>query len=187
VYTGPAGGLVFYDKGSYGDDGWRYLEAAPYRWFNGSTDPKMQWGAITYTVDPSAKATAVGTGEADTANIVSYHDRLWTLYPGKGDYYTNPTGYYSFCDGTVAAKECSEYSVENGGTTYDDWFLPSKDELDLIYEYLKVPGLGGFSTSFYWSSSEEHNNNAWAQYFYSGGQGGHNKDNDSRVRPVRAF
>lgn len=36
--TGPAGGLIFYDKGSY-SDGWRYLEAAPY---DQSSD--LTWG-----------------------------------------------------------------------------------------------------------------------------------------------
>lgn len=36
---GPAGGFIFYDKGSY-DDGWRYLEAAPM-----DIPGKYPWGA----------------------------------------------------------------------------------------------------------------------------------------------
>ncbi len=80
--TGPSGGLIFYDKGSY-SDGWQYLEAAPYGWYNGGADPRVQWGAqgLNYTVIPSATNTAVGTGEVNTVNIVSYHDSLGTLYP----------------------------------------------------------------------------------------------------------
>jgi uncharacterized repeat protein (TIGR02543 family) len=181
VYTGPAGGLVFYDKGSY-SDGWRYLEAAPSGWYNGGSDPLMQWGVYGYTVKPSAKATAVGTGEANTASIVSYHDELWTLYPDKGDYYTNPTDYYADNDGTVAAKVCSEYSVINGETTYDDWFLPSKDELALMYD-----NLGGFSSSFYWSSTEVIDSYASTQNFFFGFKLFDAKYSENRVRPVRAF
>jgi uncharacterized repeat protein (TIGR02543 family) len=186
AYTGPTGGLVFYDKGSY-SDGWRYLEAAPYGWYDGGIDPSLEWGASGYTVDPSVKATAVGTGEANTENIVSYHDTLFNLYPLKGDYYINPTDYSEYNDGTVAAKVCSEYSVVNGETTYDDWFLPSKDELDLMYNNLEVYGLGGFSGFPYWSSSEHYNNHAWSQYFYNGDQSSNLKNVEIRVRPVRAF
>lgn len=185
---GLAGGLVFYDKGS-SIDGWRYLEAAPYGWYNEGDDPYIQWGAFGYTVNPSSTATTVGTGDANTANIVSYHDMLFDLYPLKGDYYTNAIDYYPSNDGTVAAKVCSEYSVVNGGTTYDDWFLPSKDELDLMYGNLGVYGLGGFNVSGYgyWSSSEINSTNVWNQSFYDGGQYNVHKLGGNKVRPVRVF
>jgi hypothetical protein len=40
---------------------------------------------------------------------------------------------------------------------YDDWFLPSRDELKAMYDELKVYGVGNFDTSGveYWSSSED--------------------------------
>ncbi|MDR0638267.1 MAG: DUF1566 domain-containing protein [Spirochaetaceae bacterium] len=39
--VGPAGGFVFYDKGSY-SDGWRYLECAPENAGEGTWDEAMQ-------------------------------------------------------------------------------------------------------------------------------------------------
>ena len=187
AYIGPASGLVFYENPKWETDGWHYLEAAPYGWYDGGDDPSMQWGAYGYSVDPSVQSQAVGTGETNTANIVSYHDMLWTLYPEKGDYYTNPTEYYSHNDGTVAAKECADYSVIYGENTYDDWFLPSKDELALMYDNLKDSGLGGFSDRYYWSSSRYSGGFAWTQYFSNGDQYHNLKDGIGKVRPVRAF
>lgn len=199
VYTGPAGGLVFYENPNWETDGWRYLEAAPYGWYNGETDssgaysgdedPYFQWGVYIYPIDPPAKATAVGTGMSNTLNIVEYHDTLWTRYPEKGDYYTNPTEYYSPNDGTVAAKICAGYSLENGGTTYDDWYLPSKDELSQMYLNLKQNNLGGVSTSYYWSSSEGNVFYAWSQAFGSSGDQRSNshRSYQCKVRPIRAF
>jgi hypothetical protein len=83
---------------------------------------------------------------------------------------------------------CDEYSLELGEVTYGDWFLPSKDELNLIYRNLFLKGLGGFDDYAYWSSSESSDiNSAYSQYFLSGFQGFSNRYNDFMVRPVRAF
>ena len=62
--TGPAGGLIFYDKGS-SSDGWRYLEAAPSDQSTG-----IQWYNGNYVVI-GATGTAIGTGQSNTTAIVT--------------------------------------------------------------------------------------------------------------------
>jgi hypothetical protein len=181
--TGPAGGLVFYENPDYATEGWLYLEAAPSGWYGTTTDPYMQWGlpGNDYTVVPSAQGRAIGTGETNTTNIVSYYD-------GLGSYYSDATAYYTYCNGIVAAKECSEYSVLNGNTTYDDWFLPSLYELEVMYTNLKKNKLGGFRASDYWSSSEYDGYWAFYQGFDTEGIcSAEAKHNEHRVRPVRAY
>lgn len=81
-----------------------------------------------------------------------------------------------------AAEYASEYSV-NG---FSDWFLPSKDELFELYK--NRDKIDGFSTSFYWSSTESSGNNAWLQSFEDGTQAGDaSKGSRLYARPVRAF
>ena len=71
---------------------------------------------------------------------------------------------------------------------YDDWFLPSKDELNLVYEKLHQEGLGGFaSADDYWSSSEVNADHARLQSFGSGTPYGYVKGSERRVRAARAF
>lgn len=190
VYIGEAGGLVFYENPNYLTDGWRYLEAAPFGWYDGGNDPTFQWGSVGYPSTNPAISTAVGTGKANTESIVFHHDTLWIIYPEKGDYYTNPTAYSSFSDGTVAAKVCTEYSVIHENKTYNDWFLPSKDELALMKINLHEESLGGFTDSYYWSSSllSYSSDGAWAQYFKSWQhQDGNSNSFKYLVRPVRAY
>jgi uncharacterized repeat protein (TIGR02543 family) len=153
--TGPAEGLVSYDKGSY-SSGWRYLEVAP---SDQSTD--IQWNNGS-SVPTGATATGIGSGSANTSTIVTVQ--------GTGSY---------------AASLCADLVL--GG--YDDWFLPSKDELNLMYTNLKVAGLGGFASAWYWSSSEyDGNYDAWVQNFSSGGgQDSYAKGYGRYVRAVRAF
>ena len=87
--------------------------------------------------------------------------------------------------GNFAAKVCVDYSVTVGDVTYGDWYLPSKYELNLLYQ--QKTSVGGFTSTYYWSSSEVSNYHAWRQYFGTGGQGPYGKNGTSYVRAVRAF
>ena len=77
---------------------------------------------------------------------------------------------------------------------YSDWFLPSKDELNLMYQNigqgnaLGLGNLASFSDSFYWSSSEYfYDTKAWGVYFNSGNLGEFSKNLPNTVRAVRAY
>jgi len=85
-----------------------------------------------------------------------------------------------------AASVCD--NLASGG--YTDWYLPSKDELDMMYVNLHLQGLGGFASGYYWSSTEDGSYDAWNQSFYFGGGEQYRYDksgNFSFVRAVRAF
>ena len=162
---GPSGGYVFYENPNHATDGWRYLEAAPAGWSGGSEDPSKVWGGYGTTVGGSG--TAIGTGAGNTEKIVAEF--------GNAEPYGNATDY--------AAKVCADY--RGGG--YDDWFLPSKDELNEMYQKLQRNNLGGFYEGSYWSSSEYSAIYAWYQGFSGGTQGSIFRSYVYRVRPVRAF
>ncbi len=121
--------------------------------------PGVQWGDNGTSVNNTG--TGIGSGEANTAMIVT----------ALGD--NGGTAY--------AAKICNDLVLDG----YDDWFLPSQDELNELYR--QKGSVGGFMHSFYWSSSEYSAGYAWDQYFGSGYQNSNSKTSGSRVRAVRAF
>lgn len=186
---GPAGGYIFYDKGSY-SDGWRYMEAAPTT-ISGRSHPVF--GTFGYYRSPFTgpnqvvgTGTAIGTGKANTAALVAAMGE--SAYIATWDDLATPN---------YAAKICADYSLTVGATDYDDWFLPSKDELNLVYQNLKVIGLGGdwgdSEGSFFWSSSEQNwgghddSENAWNQYFFDGWQSTEFRSSVGHMKPIRAF
>ena len=115
------------------------------------------WGC--YGVDiAGAYGTEVGTGNANTVAIV------------------NGCSAPNF-----AAKAAADY-IYNG---YSDWFLPSKDELDLLYQQRNV--VGGFTSNSYWSSTENDVYGAWNKNFNNGAPYGYLKNPMLPVRAVRAF
>ncbi len=83
--------------------------------------------------------------------------------------------------GSYAASLCKQLSL-NG---YNDWFLPSKNELNLLYQNRNQ--VGGFATGYYWSCCEYDTQNAWNQYFPYGPQYYANKSSLAYVRAIRAF
>jgi hypothetical protein len=129
-----------------------------------------------------ATGTAIGTGLSNTTKITSIQ--------GAGSY---------------AAKICEDYTVTVGQITYDDWYLPSKDELNLMYANIGVGiparapsdpryNIGGFAITHptaYFSSSESGDGNAWYTFFENGTHypGGYNseKATSNRVRAIRKF
>lgn len=88
----------------------------------------------------------------------------------------------------IAARLAAEYESQSG---YFDWYLPSKDELDLMYHRIGPgsidnPNVGGFAVDFYWSSSEDGPHNAWYQYFVDGSQYPSNKNSTFMNKPFGA-
>jgi hypothetical protein len=82
-----------------------------------------------------------------------------------------------------AAIQADRYST----ATISDWFLPSLGEVKLMYDNLLEAGVSSFGNTNYWSSSESSANNAWSQFFNTGGQSNVGKHTTLPVRAVRAF
>ena len=83
-----------------------------------------------------ATGTAIGTGAANTTAILS-----------------------ACATGGIAAQLCHSYS----GGGYTDWYLPSQNELNLLY--INRDAIGGFASAWYWNSSEISGDMAWIQDF----------------------
>ena len=82
---------------------------------------------------------------------------------------------------TTANKICDDLEL-NG---YTDWYLPSKEELNKLY--LNKYIIGGFSDSWYWSSTEGRPGTAWLEIFNNGNKHIYFKDDTYNVRAVRTF
>jgi hypothetical protein len=164
--TGPANGIVFYDKGEY-SDGWRYKEVTP------NDMPSVQWGcqgSIAYN------GTASNNGMINSARVAGYHD--------ASGFYQNPTACNSQNDGTVAAKSALSWQYVG----VDDWYLPSEQELQLIYTNLTAASLGNLSGGLYWSSTEESASKARTVNFNNGNASGQLKtDTSVKTRAIRYF
>jgi len=84
----------------------------------------------------------------------------------------------------IAASVCSGLVANE----YTDWYLPSRDELQLIYNRLHLQGRGGFGSGWYWTSSQSSGSTAWALNFGTGAlSGSASKSLSGMVRPVRTF
>jgi len=126
------------------------------------TEFTAQWGA--YQHDVPRTGIAVGAGRRNTQLIA---ERLQQLR-----------------ENGRAAQLCASLNY-NG---FNDWFLPSLHELDLIYRNLKQKDIGGFGNSWYWSSTQNNHLYAYDKNFADGRNSFINtKDHPRSIRAVRAF
>jgi hypothetical protein len=149
--TGPAGGIVFYDKGER-SDGWRYLEA----WVE-DIEASVSWANYDFV---GTTATAIGAGKENTRTIVEF-------YTGTGI--------------AEAADAATNFEVAG----YNDWFLPSLDELQEMYTQQAV--LPALQDVFYWSSTEIDTDNVQTINLTSGQNPPTDKLDLNSVRPIRMF
>jgi hypothetical protein len=111
--------------------------------------------------------------------------------PGGGFIFYNEGGMYMECSvnlGSFNWNTAISTAKNYKGGGLNDWRLPTRNELNLIYQNLKARGLGGmFEQNWYWSSSESRDNLVWHQDFSDGDQYYTAKDVKNWVRAVRAF
>ena len=111
-----------------------------------------------------ATATAIGTGKSNT-------DKIINVQQGSLNWY--------------AAGVARDY--KGGG--YTDWYLPSRDELNLLYTQKVM--VGGFSNAYYWTSTETSIGDAHFTIFFNGTNypccEGSQKYYYNSVRAIRKF
>ena len=134
--TGPGGGIVFYvASGGFncglilnGATKCNYLEAAPTSGEAAWTDASYAWSGTTnvaiFAWDEKTKG--LGDGFKNTEAMVAQ-----SATPNRA--------------GTITR-------AYRGPNNLTDWHLPSHDELGKLYA--QRSRVGGFSTAYYWSSSE---------------------------------
>jgi hypothetical protein len=91
-------------------------------------------------------------------------------------------GYYIWADAKAACE-----GLVTPEDSHDDWFLPSKEELNAMYEQLQKKGVGNFADEEYWSSSEKNGHVAYSLFFDKGEPNEEFKGDGRSVRCIRAL
>ena len=157
--TGPGGGLIFYAPAVGFSEG----SIGTVHYLEAAPADQstgIMWYAVTPLTIVGARNLGIGGGKPNTDAIISAQ--------GVASY---------------AAAVCTGYSNNDKS----DWFLPSKDELNLMYSNLYANSMGGFAYDRYWSSSQATNGYDWFQYFNGGGQTNNYGSTSCYVRAIRAF
>jgi len=158
------GGVIFY---IFQDGDLGYVEGEYHGLVCATTDQgEASWGCAGTTTD--ATGTAVGSGASNTTKIEN-----------------------TCTESGTAAELCANLNL-NG---HDDWYLPSKDELNKIYENKttidNIAALNGGTAldtgSYYMSSTEASDAEAWVQSFVNGSPLQITKGFSDKVRAIRTF
>ena len=189
---GPAGGWIVYDKGSY-SEGWRYLEIAPY-------DLAVVDGKPTLDESDSKDVFVMGySKDSNSGDVIicgtsreigTGYENTQKLYEARGDaaYISSDSDQKT----ELYAARLVSLLEYNG---YDDWFIPSREELECIRTAVGVYGIANLDEdySWYWGSSEYDYGDGHIGFPavtitvpYNTGSGADAKC-EGRVRPMRRY
>ena len=198
--TDPTGGS------SYTITGTSQLMSVPFAMYakssgNGiTTDQSDAIVANTAKVGYTEAAVSANTDVAANTLKVSYTQPIYsvnTFYAELGGYVIavrdggkhglvvamQDQGNSSWYEANDLLSDANNHDVN--GAKFMDWRLPTKRELNLVYN--QKSNIVGDFFGIYWSSTEYEFNYAWRQYFGDGTQYDGNKDDTVYVRAVRAF
>ena len=170
-----------------------YLYAAgsypQYRQFTDGSCSGVTDTAVYYTDDTDTVRKVVRDNKYSVDITLSS-----TGFDGVED--TDWTNLFQIAGRTDTYRNCSRndnFVVDGTIALYDDWFMPSKDELNAMYTNLHAEGVGDFSSTYYWSSSEYGDGDpattVWVENFSNGAQNDSDgkDDSDYPTRPCRTF
>jgi hypothetical protein len=181
--VGPGGGFIFFVDSAGEFPEFNYLEVAP---TDASTSAVFAKGALACGIALSSNC--------ETNHVTSIAAARKFQEVGRGQDSASRT-LSSFTIGGMntlgtAVKVADDYTT----SLADDWYLPNKAELDLVYQNIHRAGIGSFTSVAYWTSSELASltgtdpSNAWVVdfrntqlYTYS------LKNIGNRVRAIRSF
>ena len=212
---GPGGGIIYYynasgfhcgagftSTGSPTNGLCHYLEVAPNGWNTGA-DPLKPWAVLAFQ-----NTTVVGITDESSPNNSSTGIGLGYK---NSDLIVTQNGTYNASTNNYAAGAARAYAPTVSTVLYNDWYLPTTAELNLLCQWnrnvtqnvtigciggVNNTGTGatsaGFVDDYYWSSSELQGNVAWITWFDpansdEGTQWDNEKHWAAYVRPVRAF
>jgi len=159
---GPAGGVIIHDGNDYFELYKRAFDKLPFGYYSTKEGSVRK---VFGSSDPDSDSLNVGAGEDNTEILA---DRM------IGHAYSSDKPKAADKIDNFVAKAASQFSVQqtiNGKTvTFDDWYLPSRNEMMMIFERARDPEIKSSLSWFpsdldYWTSTEE--NSIQAHYVYS--------------------
>lgn len=127
---------------------------------------------------------------SDLSNVISAEIIQYDLVDLDGNIYT--TVIIGSQEWIIENWRCTKYAdgtdilnLQESG--YDDWFLPSIDELEAMYDNLHLEGVGDFISDSYWSSTESSDYAAFVFPFNAGPEYTAPKPITFKVRACRSF
>jgi hypothetical protein len=165
--VGPAGGIIIYDKGIY-TDGWRYIEASPLDLQNEYHEGGC--GSIHFIRRYHiTEEVGIGFGAPNTYNLML------------------PDSYNPFCSDKYFPPTNAVIKFKLNG--FNDWVIPSKQELLLIYNQKNSFNTNSFDNKLYWTSNWYDDANPWALNFQNGQWASviGNYGVSAKIRPIRYF
>jgi Protein of unknown function (DUF1566) len=163
----------------------------------------VQGGGITVELSDNGNVTVHTNGNVKLRPAANDHGKPESAEPKPGDWMADGTVHAGISPDTGKAmyatpadasltytfNQAQKYAAKLDAHGHQDWRVPTKSELNVLYN--NRAAIGGFDISgslpagWYWSSSQDDYNTAWAQRFSDGNQDDYYEHNASSLRCVR--